>query len=172
MSMNIIRPSTRHSGFTLIELSVVLILIGVVFMVTFPKLAGLFSGRKLLGFCRELAGSLDYARSRAVIDGRIYTFHINREENEYWITSLDEESDYYGRGEESEEPKKRKIPDGISVRRLKLGRRVVEWFEPVVRFYPRGNSNGAEIFLETDQGDKVKIKVKPYTGRSEVIAME
>lgn len=164
--------SVYRQGFTLIELTVVVILIGVIFVVVFPHLTGLFSGRKLLGFCREMAGTLDYARSRAVIDGRIYTAHISRDRREYWITSEDETGDYYGRAEERPEPKKRKIPDEISVKQLKLGKRIVERFEPVIRFYPRGNSNGAEIILETDRGDKATIKVKPYTGRSEVKVVE
>ena len=164
--------NNRICGSTLIELTVVLILIGGVVTVTFPKLTGIFSGRKLMGFGREMAGTLDYARSRAVIDGRIYTVHISRQQNEYWITPEDETSDYYGREEERAEPKKWKIPEGISVKRLKLEKRIVERFEPVIRFYPRGNSNGAEIFLETDRGDKAMIKVKSYTGRSEVKVME
>ncbi len=164
------QPSTvSRGGFTLIELSVVLILIGVVFMIMSPKLAGLFSGRRLKGFCRELAGTLDYTRSRAIIEGRSQTFYIDREKQEYWIGRPDEESNDFGGRDEEAAIRKWKMPEGISIKRLELGTRVVDRFKPVIRFYPRGNSNGAEIFLETVQGDRAEIKVKPFTGRSEVI---
>ncbi|MFH1037077.1 MAG: GspH/FimT family protein [PVC group bacterium] len=164
------RDSTAwQRGFSLIELSVVLILIGVVVMVTFPKLAGLFSGRRLKGFCRELAGTLDYTRSRAVIEGRPQTFYIDGERKEYWVGRPEEASGDFGGSEEDAVIRKWKIPEGISVKRLELGTRVVDRYTPVIRFYPRGNSNGADIFLETDQGDRAVIKVKPYTGRSQVV---
>lgn len=161
----------------MIELAVVIILIGVVFIVVMPRLTGLFSGRKLLGFSRELAGALDYTRSRAVVDGRVYNFHIDRDKKEYWFVSQEDDEkkmSYYSyrEDEKKKKPKKRKFPEGMTVTRLKLKTRAVDRYKPVIRFYPRGNSNGAEIYLETEQGDKVVIKVKPYTGKSSVEALE
>ena len=172
-----IKNNAKNPGFTLIELSVVIILIGVVFVVVMPRLTGLFSGRKLLGFSRELAGALDYTRSRAVVDGRVYNFHIDRDKQEYWYIAKeddDKKNSYYRYREDEEEkkPRKRRIPEGMTITRLKLKTRAVDRYEPVIRFYPRGNSNGAEIYLETEQGDKTVIKVKPYTGKSSVEAVE
>lgn len=171
------RKDVKNPGFTLIELTVVVILIGVVFIVVMPRLTGLFSGRKLLGVSRELAGALDYTRSRSVVDGLVYNFHIDREKQEYWFISKEDDekkSSYYSYREEKAEkkPRKRKIPEGITITRLKLKTRAVDRYKPVIRFYPRGNSNGAEIYLETEQGDKVVIKVKPYTGKSSVEVVE
>ncbi len=159
----------RSPGFTLIELAVVLSLIGMIFLVVFPNLTGLLSGRRLMGFSREMAGALDYARARAVIESRPLTFRIDREKGEYSVWRKKETGDDYGRAAEDEIVKKWKIPDEIKVGRLELETKVAEGFEPVIRFYPRGNSNGAVISLETVGGDKARIRVKPYTGRSEVM---
>ena len=171
------KKDVKNPGFTLIELSVVIILIGVVFTVVMPRLTGLFSGRKLLGFSRELAGALDYTRSRAVVDGRVYNFHIDRDKQEYWFIAKEDDDkrrSYYSYREDEDEkkPRKQRIPEGMTISRLKLKSRAVDRYKPVVRFYPRGNSNGAEIYLETEQGDKVVIKVKPYTGKSTVEVVE
>ncbi len=157
----------RRDGFTLIELTVVLVLVGVIFLVTFPNLAGLFSGRRLIGFSRQLAGALDYARARAVIEKSPRTFFIDREKGEYSIRKKKENVEDYYR-EEEEVVKRWKIPEGIKVGRIQMETRVTEGFESVIRFYPRGNSNGATIPLETEQGDRVEILVKPYTGRAEI----
>jgi general secretion pathway protein H len=159
----------RRPGFTLIELSVVLVLVGVVFLVTFPNLAGLFSGRRLMGFSREMAGALDYARARAVIEGRPQTFRIDRQQGKYSLRRKKEAAGDYRRSEEEEIVKSWKIPEEIKVSRVELDTRVTEGFEPVIRFYPRGNSNGAVISLETARGDRTRIRVKPYTGRSEIM---
>lgn len=158
----------RRDGFTLIELSVVLILVGVVFLVIFPNLSGLFSGRRLMGFSREMAGALDYARARAVIEGRPQTFQIDQGRGEYSIRRKKETGKDYDRTDEEEIVKKWKIPDEIKVGRLELETKVTEDFEPVIRFYPRGNSNGAVISLENVRGERARIRVKPYTGRSEI----
>ncbi len=158
-----------NSGLTLIELAVVLTLAGVVFVIVFPNLAGLFSGRRLMGFSREMAGALDYARARAVIEGRPQTVRIDRQEGEYSLRRKRETGDDFGRSGEEEIVRTWKIPDEIKVSRVEFGTRVTEGFEPVIRFYPRGNSNGAVITLETAQGDRAQIRVKPFTGRSEVV---
>ena len=158
----------RRAGLTLIELTVVLALAGVVFVVVFPNLAGLFSGRRLMAFSREMAGALDYARARAVIEGRPQTVRIDRQEGEYSLRRKKESGDDFGRSGEEEVVRRWKIPDEIKVSRVEFETRVTEGFEPVIRFYPRGNSNGAVITLETERGDRAQIRVKPYTGRSEI----
>ncbi len=154
---------------TLIELAVVLSLVGMVFLLVFPNLTGLLSGRRLMGFSREMAGALDYARARAVIEGRPQTFRIDRRKGEYSLRRKKEDGGDYRRTEEEEIVKSWKIPEEIKVSRVELETRVTEGFEPVIRFYPRGNSNGAVISLETARGDRARIRVKPHTGRSEIM---
>jgi len=156
------------SGLTLIELAVVMSLIGMVFLVAFPNLTGLLSGRKLMGFGRELAGALDYARARAVIEGRPHTFRIDRQKGEFSIRKKKETGDDLRRGDEEEIVKIWKIPPEVKVSQVKMETRVTEGFEPVIRFYPRGNSNGAVISLESARGDRAEVRVKPYTGRAEI----
>lgn len=160
--------SRKFRGLTLIELAVVLSLVGMVFLLVFPNLTGLLSGRKLMGFSREMAGALDYARARAVIEGRPQTFRIDRRKGEYSIRRKKEKPGGYGRGDEEEVVKSWKIPEEFRVSGVELETRVTEGFEPVIRFYPRGNSNGAVISLETARGDRSRIRVKPYTGRAEI----
>lgn len=151
-------------AFTLVELAVVAVIIGVVAIVTFPRLSGLVSGRRLMGFSGQLAGTLDYVRARSVTDGRVYYFNFNKSKRQYWVTG----------GEDGDEPmegklgRPQKLPEGVSLRRIKLEEGSAWFFKPVVRFYPRGNSDGAVIYLETDRGDRASVRVKPYTGRSEV----
>ena len=164
-------PTIKVSGafrsrqaFTLVELAVVAVIIGVVAIVTFPRLSALLSGRKLMGFSGKLAGTLDYVRARSVTDGRVYYFNFDKSKRQYWVTG----------GEDGDEPlegklgRPQKLPEGVSLRRIKLGEGSTRFFKPVVRFYPRGNSDGAVIYLETEQGDRASVRVKPYTGRSEV----
>jgi len=159
------KKSEKNIGFTLIELMVVAALIGLVLMVTYPRFSGLIQGRRLMGFCGELAGTMDYIRSRAVIDGIIYHFHFDRSKRQYWVTR---------EGEEEEEPMKGRLgsrqsfPPGIKLRKMEVERGTFGRSAPSIRFYPRGSADEALIYLETEKGDRASIWVKPFTGRSEV----
>lgn len=156
----------KNRGFTLIELMVVAALIGLVLMVSYPRFSGLIQGRKLMGFCGELAGTMDYIRARAVLDGRIYYFHFDRTKQEYWVTREGEE--------EEQEPMegrlgtRRSFPPYISLKKVEVERDVLSRSAPAIRFYPRGSADEALIYLETEKSDRASIRVKPFTGRSEV----
>jgi len=160
------RSSRGNTGFTLIELGVVVALIGVVMLISYPRFSGLILGRKLLGFAGELAGTLDFVRARSVLDGRIYYFHFNRAKNEYWVTL---------EGDGKEEPMEgrlgrgRRLPEDLYLKRVEVEGAPGSYFEPVVRFFPRGSADEALVYLESSRGDKASIWVKPYTGRSRAV---
>lgn len=157
------KPSRPNRGFTLIELTVVVALIGVAMVVAYPRFSGLVLGRKLRGFAGELAGTLDFVRSRAVLDGRIYYFHFNRAKNEYWVTR---------EGDGQEEPmagrlgRGQKLPEDLFLKRVTVEGAPGTYFEPVIRFFPRGSADEAYVYLESARGDRASVWVKPYTGRS------
>lgn len=162
---SVFAPAFQFGGaFTLVELAVVVFVIGVVVMVTFPRFSGLISGRRLMGFCGKLAGTLDYVRARSVTDGCIYHFNFDKDKNKYWVTREGDED----KPMEGKLGKPQPFPENISLQRVELEKRKGDFYRPAIRFYPRGNSDGAVIYLETVQGDKASVLVKPYTGRSEV----
>ena len=150
----------RNGGFTLIELIVVLIIIGVVFLVTYPRLGGLMSGRKLMRVTAELAARLDYVRSRAVAERTVYRVEFNRSENKYRVSWQENTGTIEGRWEG--------LPEFVSIKRIKQENINYRRGQSAIDFYPRGNSTGAEIELETDRGDRSSILVKSYTGRCRV----
>jgi len=150
----------RNGGFTLVELIVVLIIIGVVFLVTYPRLSGLMSGRKLMRVTAELAARLDYIRSRAVAERRVFRVEFNRSENKYRVSWEEDTGTIEGAWET--------LPEFISIKRFKQKKIDYSRGQSAIDFFPRGNSTGAEIELATDRGDRSSILVKAYTGRCRV----
>lgn len=149
---------------TFVELAVVTALIGVAVMITYPYLSGLLLGRKLMGYAGELAGVMDYVRSRSVIDAREYHVHFDRIRYRYWVTvEGDEENPMPGRY-----GRPREFPAEIRLRSVEVENRPVAGQMPAVRFYPRGSADQAVIYLESSRGDRASVRIKPFTGRSEV----
>lgn len=71
------QSGTRQAGFTLIEISVVLVIIALSYGLVAPALSNFISGTRLESASRELALALREARSTAIVTGRALHFQID-----------------------------------------------------------------------------------------------
>jgi len=83
----------RRDGFTFLELSVVVVIMGIVMAVTLPRFTSTFSKATLGGTARRLAGTMAYLRNAAARDGRSYFLNIDLDNHEYWVAVFNEEMD-------------------------------------------------------------------------------
>ena len=146
------RPG-RQSGFTLLELIVVLILLGAAAAVVIPSFTGGFLGLQMETASRDLVTRMRQARVEAVAKQSVYRIILGGEEQ------LDEAkyalADEYGRTLRSYD-----LPEGIS---LSLE-------EPLtISFYPNGRSSGGRFELRRDGGRELIIRVDPVTGFGKVL---
>jgi general secretion pathway protein H len=146
------RPG-RQSGFTLLELIVVLILLGAAAAVVIPSFTGGFLGLQMETASRDLVTRMRQARVEAVAKQSVYRIILGGEEQ------LDEAqyalADEYGRTLRSYN-----LPEGIS---LSLE-------EPLtISFYPNGRSSGGRFGLRRDGGRELIIRVDPVTGFGKVL---
>ncbi|MBX2851256.1 MAG: prepilin-type N-terminal cleavage/methylation domain-containing protein [Phycisphaeraceae bacterium] len=82
------RADRTSRGFTLIELVLVILIIGLLLAVVAPSLGGLLRSQKLDAAARTLAGMLKQARVNAAGQAKPYRLVVDSEDNTCWLEVL------------------------------------------------------------------------------------
>jgi len=82
------RPGRTSRGFTLIELVLVVLIIGLLLALVAPSMGGLLRSQRMDRAARTVAGMLKEARVRAAADARPYRVVIDTEDNTCWLETL------------------------------------------------------------------------------------
>ncbi|MCK5286463.1 MAG: prepilin-type N-terminal cleavage/methylation domain-containing protein [Thermodesulfovibrionia bacterium] len=152
--------NSQSSGFTLIELIIVIIIIGIALGLStiFIRYGG--GGVELNTFVKELSATLRYARSHSVAEKKKYSFILWEDRRAYglYVDSSADENDI-------EDPQPliyKTVPESIEViLKDKKG-------EIKIDFFPLGNSGGGILEIKNQKGKTFFIKINKITGRVEV----
>jgi general secretion pathway protein H len=155
---------SRRKGFTLIELIIVLLIIGLSAGIIGIAINRSSGSRQLKTFAKEVSAVLRYARSQAVSEKRMYCFFIDT--NERTLKLYTENT-----GTDSEEKfiqvLDRSIPEELQI--AMSGRDADSSF---IEFYPIGNSTGGVIEVGSPKEQVYSVRVNRITGKVEVIQGE
>ena len=170
----------RTAAFTLTELLLVLLLIGIFSGVMLTDMRGTFQDALLRSSARDLMGGLSLASSRAVTLNRTYAFTVEHSSNTFRVQpkQLPRES---ANGAKNEEPAEvHRVDERITLQLRDPSASAEEEneepdpaeseMEPnVILFYPDGTADGREILLTDQSHSELLIRVNPVTARVRVI---
>ena len=153
---------TSFSGFTLFELIVVMIIIGLMSVLVAPRLAGPLDNLKLKTSANRLAAMLRFARNQAVTEKKSVYASFDFEKNQVMLFSDipgidDEASDDAGR-------KIYKLPDSVFLESLKLSDTKRSENERWIKFSPNGGNSGGIVSLKNSDGDRKTVHLDFITG--------
>jgi prepilin-type N-terminal cleavage/methylation domain-containing protein len=155
------------AGFTLIELSIVILIISIVARMTIPQMRSIV-GAELTAATRRLANTTRYLYEEAALRGTVLDLYFDLDRQEYWVAYVDDET---GALVEAAD---------VLGRRVRLPRdvRIVDVIVPGVgkvadgvvptRFYPEGYADRSVIHVADEEGHSYTLRIDPIRGRAEV----
>jgi prepilin-type N-terminal cleavage/methylation domain-containing protein len=159
----------RQGGFTLIEIGVVLLVLGIVLGIVVPRFRD-NSHAELVAASRKLALTFRFLRHEAILNGRTYRLNYDIDQQRYWVTSADE-IDGGGTFEREEGLLARDIaftpPIGISDVVLPLVAGKLQEGFAYTHFYPDGYVDLTVVHLDNGR-EAYTLRVDPLTGRVHV----
>jgi len=133
-------PSTR--GFTLVELAVTILVLGLMFAFSIPAYRGVSASYQLKGATENIAAQLRMAREKAIATGMDQPMHFTYN----WMNS-----DYHIHYPSGFVPAKWKLPQGITYYSVTVN--------PTMRRDGRSNASG-NIILRDTRGNRDTVSVQ------------
>lgn len=164
----------NQNGFTLMELIVVIVLIGIMLLFAVPRFNTSLTINDKNKFSRWMIMQVKSLREKSFQERSLYTLHIDISVGKFWVTHeapAEEEKpeDETGFAEEvksafaeEEAPKTYELPDDLVLLDVEFPEKgIISMGEVVINFYPKGYSDRAIIHI-ADEGD-----LKRYSYRIE-----
>ncbi|NVM57731.1 MAG: prepilin-type N-terminal cleavage/methylation domain-containing protein [Desulfobacterales bacterium] len=156
-----INPTNSTKAYTLIELMVVVLLIGLMLALAIPRFHDALLTDDLKAATRRMIGTVRCLRNKAVREQKVYRLHFDLESNRFWIEwhpMTNEE-----RAEARE--KASGFPGGIRILNVcRTGAGKKEVGDTAIHFNKKGYVEQAVIHLGAEDGRAHTIVLSPFLG--------
>lgn len=160
-------PSTRSTGekgYTLIEISVVVVLIGVMLLMAIPRVQDTLTNDRMRSAVRNLSGTARDLKASAVREQVDHYLHLDLEQRRFWNTR----DDMSAENRTLRRNQARALPAGVRIADVALaGEGKKNQGEVIIRFFSQGYVQPAAIHL-TDDERTMTLIFQPFLSTFEV----
>ncbi|MEW6262533.1 MAG: hypothetical protein AB1641_05595 [Thermodesulfobacteriota bacterium] len=159
------KPAPSGLGFTLAELTVMVVILGLLLSLTLPRLFDLTETERLRTSARLLAGQALEAHSQAAASSRPWFLCLDLTRKRSWLDTARPGSET----ESAPVPRYLSLPSGVSFKdAIHPGLGLVRTGRLAFGFWPQGGGEPGAIHLTTEDGQDLTIFLRPYLGRTEI----
>jgi len=148
---------SRQRGFTLIELMLVLVVLGLVYGLVFFRLDHILTRYRLRGAARDVLATMQLARSQAVSQQRPFRVIFDMDGRAFWLQR-----------EDGPPAAKRPLPEGVRIERVTTAGRSRSSGRAAVEYTPVGGAASVRVDVVSDDGRKISIRVDPLNAYAHV----
>ncbi|HVR86026.1 MAG TPA: prepilin-type N-terminal cleavage/methylation domain-containing protein [Planctomycetota bacterium] len=163
-----------RSGFTLIELIAVIVIVGLIAMVTVTRLDFLVPKYRLRGAARDVGSVLGLGKAHAAANGKDVYFEVDLARGAYWLLAAfpkaepgDERQviDVRSRPMEYQPMFEQSLPDGIQFTDVVLGvKDQTNTGHARARLSALGSSTHIILNMRNDEGKEISVRMNGFTG--------
>jgi prepilin-type N-terminal cleavage/methylation domain-containing protein len=179
-----VRCSPKKSAFTLIELVIVVVLIGIAAAVILPEMKGGFQDALLRSTSRDLVNVFSIASSRAVSLNQLHRVRIEASTGRYVIEKRTRES---VQGDEYKPLDDVSEAEGTLDKRISVQVHNLDNSQPAapasensqtrtdidsISFYSDGTADSAELLLRDKEGYRMALRINPITAHVKILELE
>lgn len=153
-------------GYTFIEITVVVLLIGLMMALTLPRFRYAMLTDNLKTATRRLVGTIKTIRNEAVREQQGFVLYFDLESNRFWPESsgMTEEERLISQERASS------LPGGVRILDIWLkgkGKKVAG--DAAIRFNKKGYVQQSVIHLESEDGRQFTLVLSPFLGRVRIL---
>jgi general secretion pathway protein H len=154
------------SGFTLLELVIVMIIVGLMSVLVVPVIGGSLSNMELKTAAKKTASALRYCRNKAATQKTTYIAGIDFATNIISIENKKKASEKPDETDETDEPdlKTYKLPEGVHMEKIVSGDQEIDSGRFKITFFPNGSCSGGLITLAGTREKQYNINLDSITG--------
>ena len=153
-------------GFTLIELTVVMALISIMFLVTLPRIKNDIFVDQTKKTSRWLLTSVRYLKEASIRDQKDHTLHVDMDNGKFWITHILMTEEML----EKPETGGLTLADGIRILDVSFaGHRKTTTGVAQIQFYAKGYSDNAMIHVVNENDRQLSYHIPPFLPHMKII---
>ena len=155
----------NKKGYTLIELMVVIVLLGLMFTIATPRIRDALFRDELKGATRQMVGLITQLRNEAIREHKDYILHFDLESNRFWFDSPSMTEEERARVAADASP----LPGQVHIMDVRIsGEGKIMHGEVGIRINKKGYIQQSVIHLGTEDNREFTLLLSPFLRRVEV----
>jgi hypothetical protein len=164
MTTSRVRIIWTQGGLSLVELSIVILLLSFLLLLSIPRFGAVLVGQRLNSTGHLIAGMVRHLYDQSTAKKRVYRLNYHFSDGELWVAFPNDEGDFI-EDQSSSFTRRRRLPAGIRFEDVVSATEKVTEGQAYTQFFPSGLVDRTIIHLRADDGSQLSVLIHPLSGR-------